>query len=419
MNRTQLLLVILACLALSGELSLLLAQTPGAGIEQQLRSQYRIASVGNNGVVVRAGSVVVVQMDGITALPVPNEWPCNTYKQGGRIKQSTLCAMNWSPSKDSTRLLQVGEKAYVTAIQLKPTEVVFKVQTYAENATDTPFRAAVSFQFQKGFLDSMKPKEIQDTIGQIFAPDASSPTGGSEPPNPPTALSGLYFMQQTGSQLQLNTDGSFSVQASDGQVSRGHFTVNGDTLALTDDATGSSHSFRIQGDKLYATSGSAFVRKGDTPALPPVPVPLKLPSTYVSSRAPADQLQLNADNSFSLQEAGQTYHGTFAVSGSTLELNISDTNTKTTATIQGNNLSDSSGQTWTLREQSGGTAPSGAMLQNEDVIKMAKAGFDDAIIIAKISSSKCQFDTSTDALIRLKQSGVSAAVLKAMLGAGK
>jgi hypothetical protein len=58
------------------------------------------------------------------------------------------------------------------------------------------------------------------------------------------------------------------------------------------------------------------------------------------------------------------------------------------------------------------------MLQNEDVIKMAKAGFDDAIIIAKISSSKCQFDTSTDALIRLKQSGVSAAVLKAMLGAG-
>jgi hypothetical protein len=50
---------------------------------------------------------------------------------------------------------------------------------------------------------------------------------------------------------------------------------------------------------------------------------------------------------------------------------------------------------------------------------MAKAGFDDAIIIAKIGSSKCQFDTSTDGLIQLKQSGVSAAVLKAMVGAGK
>ena len=51
---------------------------------------------------------------------------------------------------------------------------------------------------------------------------------------------------------------------------------------------------------------------------------------------------------------------------------------------------------------------------------MVKAGLDDTLIIAKIakiSSSKCQFDTSTDALIQLKQSGVSAAVLKAIVGA--
>jgi hypothetical protein len=48
---------------------------------------------------------------------------------------------------------------------------------------------------------------------------------------------------------------------------------------------------------------------------------------------------------------------------------------------------------------------------------MVKAGLDDTLIIAKISSSKCQFDTSTDALIQLKQSGVSAAVLKAIVSA--
>jgi hypothetical protein len=59
------------------------------------------------------------------------------------------------------------------------------------------------------------------------------------------------------------------------------------------------------------------------------------------------------------------------------------------------------------------------MLKNEDIVKMAKAGLDDALIIAKIGSSKCQFDTSTDALIQLKQSGVSPAVLKAIMGAGK
>ena len=58
MNRTRLSAVCIGSLLFGGTLSLL-AQTPSAGIEQQLRSQYRIASVGNNGVVVRAGTVLL------------------------------------------------------------------------------------------------------------------------------------------------------------------------------------------------------------------------------------------------------------------------------------------------------------------------------------------------------------------------
>ena len=125
---------------------------------------------------------------------------------------------------------------------------------------------------------------------------------------------------------------------------------------------------------------------------------------------------MNADNSFSLQEGGQTYHGTFVATGSTLKLNISG-GPETTATIQGSNLTDGSGQTWVLREQNAPGSAAANVLQNQDVIKMVKAGLDDTLIIAKISSSKCQFDTSTDALIQLKQSGVSAAVLKAIVSA--
>jgi hypothetical protein len=53
-----------------------------------------------------------------------------------------------------------------------------------------------------------------------------------------------------------------------------------------------------------------------------------------------------------------------------------------------------------------------AILQNEDVAKMAKAGFDDVIIITKSAVPNASFDTSTDALIQLKQTGVSAAVIK-------
>jgi hypothetical protein len=249
-----------------------------------------------------------------------------------------MCAVNYSPSKDQTRLLQVGEKAYLTAIQFKTSEVVFRVQTCPGDSNEAPVRAAVSFQFQKGFVASMDIKQMRNTIDAVF---------GIETPSAPVIA--------------------------------------------------------------------------DFGPPPPAPVvPLKVPATYVSAQNQTDQIQLNGDNSFSLQEAGQVYHGTFAVNGNNLGLSFSEPNIpKSTATVQGNNLTDSSGQTWVLRASSAGTAPGAAMFQNEDVIKMAKAGLDDAIIIAKIGGSKCQFDTSPDALIRLKQGGVSAAVLKAMLATGK
>ena len=103
----------------------------------------------------------------------------------------------------------------------------------------------------------------------------------------------------------------------------------------------------------FAGSVSPIHSQSPSPAAQPRPgasvVQFNLPSTYARAETPADQLQLNADNSFSLQEAGQTYHGTFSVSGDTLELRISETNTNTTATIQGSSLTDSSGQTWVLR----------------------------------------------------------------------
>jgi len=425
MSKTRLLVAFIGGLLFSGALTLLVGQTQGAGIEPQLRSQYRVASVGGNGVVVRAGTVVVVQQDGITALPAPGEYPCNSHKEGGRISHSAMCAINYSVSKDTQRPLQVGEKAYLTAIQVKPTEVVFKIQTCCGGANDAPFRAAVSFQFPKGYLDSMKLKDIQDAIGQIFVPDTSSSDQGSEQSQAntsqgaqQTSLAGLWDVQGTGAQIQLNPDWSFSQHGSDGQERPGHYTVNGDVLALTYTATGRSSTSSIRGDSIYIGSRLVRVRHADATPPPPPHVPPKLPATYVSAQVATDQLHLNADNSFSLQAGGEAYSGTFTVSGSTLELNISD-GTKSTATIQGNTLTDSNSQTWVLREQSATAASSGATLQNEDVIKMVKAGLGDDLIIAKIGGSKCQFDTSTDALIQLKQSGVSAAVLKAIVGAEK
>jgi hypothetical protein len=315
------------------------------------------------------------------------------------------------------RLLQVGEKLAIIRLDVKPSEVDFCVQTYVANPNDVPYRACVLFQFQqKGYVQPANLKAIQDSIAEVFSLDADSSAQGQTNPQPVAMpleqVAGLYVMTQaTDNQMRLNADGTFSLIQS-GKNYAGTFTIEGNKM-LGRIGNQPVQVAILQGDTILDPQGSKWVKQGGAVA------PLRLPSTYVSAQTPADQLQLNADNSFSLQEGGQTYRGTFAANGNTLELSISETNTKNTVTIQGSNLTDSSGQTWVLREQPAQTGSVAGVLQNQDIIKMVKASFDDAIIIAKIGSSKCQFDTSTDALIQLKESGVSAAVLQAVVGAGK
>ena len=57
------------------------------------------------------------------------------------------------------------------------------------------------------------------------------------------------------------------------------------------------------------------------------------------------------------------------------------------------------------------------ILTNETVVKMASAKLGDTLIIGKIKSSKTNFDLSTDAIIKLKEAGVSEKIIEAMMGA--
>jgi len=57
------------------------------------------------------------------------------------------------------------------------------------------------------------------------------------------------------------------------------------------------------------------------------------------------------------------------------------------------------------------------ILTNESVVTLLKAGLSSAIIISKIRSSKTSFNTSTDALIRLKQAHVPDEIVSAMFEA--
>lgn len=58
-------------------------------------------------------------------------------------------------------------------------------------------------------------------------------------------------------------------------------------------------------------------------------------------------------------------------------------------------------------------------LSNNDIMEMAKAGFDEQTILTAIHSSDPAFDTSVPQLLSLKQNGVSENIISAMLAAMK
>ena len=55
------------------------------------------------------------------------------------------------------------------------------------------------------------------------------------------------------------------------------------------------------------------------------------------------------------------------------------------------------------------------VLTNESILTMVKAGLDESVILAKITTTAARFDTRTDALIELKRAGVTDRVLAAMV----
>ncbi len=57
------------------------------------------------------------------------------------------------------------------------------------------------------------------------------------------------------------------------------------------------------------------------------------------------------------------------------------------------------------------------LLTNAEIVKMVKAGLQDSTILSVIAASDSDFDVSVDALLALKEAGVSAVVMDVMLGA--
>jgi DNA-binding NtrC family response regulator len=59
-------------------------------------------------------------------------------------------------------------------------------------------------------------------------------------------------------------------------------------------------------------------------------------------------------------------------------------------------------------------AADASLLSNRDVLDMVQAKLSDQIIVSKVRTAKCKFDTSPTALIQMKRSGASDAVVFAV-----
>jgi len=67
---------------------------------------------------------------------------------------------------------------------------------------------------------------------------------------------------------------------------------------------------------------------------------------YISSQNGGDRLQLNGDNTFSLQEGGQSFSGSYLVTGTTLKLHIVELQKDVDIAIQGNRLVVNGDELW-------------------------------------------------------------------------
>lgn len=171
------------------------AQTQKVSIEQQLLTRYPPTKLAGDKLrIVTPGTVLVVQMGGMAASPLNEFAFANNYKDG-RIKRSAASALiHDAKSRD----LIVGEKVYLLKTEVKDNGVVFSIQSCVAcdgaeiDLYQMGFRASLTFQYAKGYLETADFAQIQRDIGQVFTVVGMRNPEPVAPPTvqaPPTKIS--------------------------------------------------------------------------------------------------------------------------------------------------------------------------------------------------------------------------------------
>jgi len=167
-----------------------MAQSASPGVTDQLRTYKLVKLATDSGglAVVQPGSVLTIQQGGLLGVPPDHLVGCAAKFQNGQMKAAGgFCA---AMVKDVSRFFQVGEKVYPVKIDVnvKKEEISFKLVSCDDcNGINPPsfYKADLTFQFPKGYLEGAQAGELQQTIAQVLTPDdAGAQQAQSQPASP-------------------------------------------------------------------------------------------------------------------------------------------------------------------------------------------------------------------------------------------
>lgn len=127
-----------------------------------------------------------------------------------------------------------------------------------------------------------------------------------------------------------------------------------------------------------------------------------------------DFTELANDGTFSLSEGGRVVTGTYKIQGEELTLQIPN-GPRFKAKLVGNSIMQPDGTVLEKSDRDLGTPPVGnAGITLEQIIQMVSAKIPDDVIISSIEKSGGKFNLTPMDMIKLKEAGVSDAVLRVM-----
>jgi|ERR1700733_5335073 len=173
------------------------AQGVPVSLQEQLSAQYKLVKMGSDTSgpsVISAGTVLAIQKGGILGVPYSDASILSTKYEGGTVhtpsgilSKGIGLGMGRFGKTQTTHLFQVGDKVYVSKMEVNPGKDAVSLNIVACdscNKTDPPTynKAQVIFLFPKGKLATASAGDVEDTIGQLLSisDDTQQDQGGQQ-----------------------------------------------------------------------------------------------------------------------------------------------------------------------------------------------------------------------------------------------